>query len=109
MGAKSLSAPSLLAVRATAFDHPPLEGEGRTAAGSPGWGDGDAAFAEALSPPPGPLARADLPPPGGGDRWRGSCAISTPHDWISGPHSAGRRFFTSSSEGSTAAPSTYSN
>ncbi len=37
-------------------------GEGRTAGGSPGWGDGDAASAEALSPPPGPLARADLPP-----------------------------------------------
>src|SRR5260221_59773 len=25
-----------------AFDHPPLKGEGRTAAGSPGWGGGDA-------------------------------------------------------------------
>src|SRR5215468_2425331 len=53
--------------------HPPLEGEGRTAEGSPGWGeggagnDGDVACAEALSPPPGPLRRADLPPPGGGD------------------------------------------
>jgi len=46
--------------------HPPLQGEGRTAEGSPGWGDGDAAYVEALSPPPGPLARADLPPPGGG-------------------------------------------
>src|SRR5712671_482011 len=51
--------------------HPPLEGEGRTAEGSPGWGergagdDGDAAYAEALPPPPGPLTRADLPPPGG--------------------------------------------
>jgi excinuclease ABC subunit C len=56
--------------------HPPLEGEGRTAEGSPGWGeggagdDGDAACAEALSPPPGPLTRADLPPPGGGDHHR---------------------------------------
>jgi len=54
--------------------HPPLEGEGRTAGGSPGWGDGgaadnnDAAYVEALSPPPGPLARADLPPPGGGGK-----------------------------------------
>jgi len=54
--------------------HPPLEGEGRTAGGSPGWGDSgaaddnDAAHAEALSPPPGPLARADLPPPGGGGK-----------------------------------------
>jgi excinuclease ABC subunit C len=43
-------------------------GEGRTAEGSPGWGDGsagsdgDAADAEALSPPPGQLAPADLPP-----------------------------------------------
>ncbi len=58
--------------RVSTFDHPPLKGEGRTAEGSPGWGgggpadDGDAANAEALSPPPGPLARADLPPPGGG-------------------------------------------
>ena len=48
--------------------HPPLQGEGRTAEGSPGWGgggavyDGDAVRAEALSPPPGPLTRADLPP-----------------------------------------------
>jgi cobaltochelatase CobN len=53
----------------TACGHdPPLQGEGRTAEGSPGWGgggaadDGDAAYAETLSPPPGPLARADLPP-----------------------------------------------
>jgi len=55
-----------------AYAHPPLEGEGRTAEGSPGWGDGeavndsDAIYAEALSPPSGPLTRADLPPPGGG-------------------------------------------
>ena len=53
--------------------HPPLEGEGRTAEGSPGWGDGgaaddgDAVYEEALSPPPGPLTQADLPPPGGGE------------------------------------------
>src|SRR6266446_1630211 len=58
----------------TACSHPPLEGEGRTAEGSPGWGDtdaggnGDAAYVETLSPPPGPLTRADLPPPGGGGR-----------------------------------------
>jgi len=51
-----------------AIGDPPLEREGRTAEGSPGWGDSGAAFAERLSPPPGPLARADLPPPGGGDR-----------------------------------------
>src|SRR5258707_7295213 len=43
-------------------------GEGRTAEGSPGFGDGgaahdgDASYAEAPSPPPGALARADLPP-----------------------------------------------
>jgi branched-chain amino acid transport system ATP-binding protein len=52
--------------RASGVDHPPLEGEGRAAEGSPGWGDSGAAHAEALSPPPGPLTRADLPPPGGG-------------------------------------------
>ncbi len=59
-------APSPLVGRVVAVGHPPLEGEGRTARGSPGWGDGGAACAEALSPPPGPLTRADLPPPGGG-------------------------------------------
>src|SRR5229473_1080591 len=64
---------SMPASGAPVFDHPPLQGEGRTAEGSPGWGggaagdDGDAANAEALSPPPGPLTRADLPPPGGGE------------------------------------------
>jgi dicarboxylate--CoA ligase PimA len=53
---------------ASAFGHPPLEGEGRTAKGGPGWGgsdaadDGDSVCAEALSPPPGPPARSDLPP-----------------------------------------------
>ncbi len=54
--------------RQTVRLHPPLQGEGRTAEGRPGWGDGsaaddgDASYAEALSPPPGPLTRADLPP-----------------------------------------------
>src|SRR6266436_3857145 len=46
--------------------HPPLKGEGKVgfsaAEGSPGWGEGGAAYAEALSPPPGPLTRSDLPP-----------------------------------------------
>jgi long-chain acyl-CoA synthetase len=42
--------PSPVAGSAIAFRHPPLEG------------------ADALSPPQGPLMRADLPPPGGGDR-----------------------------------------
>jgi hypothetical protein len=52
--------------------HPPLKGEGKerfsAAEGSPGWGGGaaardtDAGFAARPSPPPGPLARADLPP-----------------------------------------------
>ena len=65
--------------------HPPLEGEGKgrpfAAEGSPGWGDGEAAgdggavYVEALSPPPGPLTRADLPPPGGGEERRlGDCS-----------------------------------
>jgi two-component system sensor histidine kinase UhpB len=43
------SSPSPFVGRVIAFGHPPLEGEGREGA-------------EALSPPPGPLARADLPP-----------------------------------------------
>ena len=51
-----------------ATGHPPLKGEGRIAEGDPGWGHGGAACVEALSPPPGPLTRADLPPPGGGGR-----------------------------------------
>ncbi len=46
--------------------HPPLKGEGRTAEGSPGWGDSPAAKAPP-PPPPGPLTRSDLPPPGGGE------------------------------------------
>jgi hypothetical protein len=60
--------------------HPPLKGEGRIAGGDPGWGggsatdDSDAEFAEPLSPPPGPLTRADLPPPGGGEEPRESTA-----------------------------------
>src|SRR5579871_1826121 len=44
-----------------------LQGEGRTAEGSPGWGGTGAARTEdvePLCPPPGPLARADLPPAG---------------------------------------------
>jgi len=47
---------------ASTFDHPPLKGEGRTAAGSPGWGDSAPAYADRLPPPPGPLTRSDLPP-----------------------------------------------
>jgi FAD/FMN-containing dehydrogenase/Fe-S oxidoreductase len=46
--------------------NPPLKGEGRTTEGGPGWGDSAAAIVEPLSPPPGPQARVDLPPPGGG-------------------------------------------
>jgi glycyl-tRNA synthetase beta chain len=49
--------------------HPPLKGEGRTAEGSPGWGDSRAKKAPP-SPPPGPLTRSDLPPPGGGEESR---------------------------------------
>ncbi len=69
---RGVRSPSPLVSNVMAFGHPPLEGEGRTAGGSPGWGDGGAAhdsgaaYAAALPPPPGPLARADLPPPGGG-------------------------------------------
>ncbi len=62
----------ILAERASVYRHPPLDGEGRTAEGSPGWGGSVAPYAgnvEALSPPPGPLTRADLPPPGGGGRY----------------------------------------
>jgi Family of unknown function (DUF5681) len=67
--------------------HPPLKGEGRIAEGDPGWGGGgagdddDAVYAEALSPPPGPLTRADLPPPGGGEEaWEPTAppAVSAP-------------------------------
>ena len=52
-------------------NHPPVKGEGRTAGGSPGWGgcgsahDVDAEFAAQPALPPDPLARADLPLPGG--------------------------------------------
>jgi len=62
--------------------HPPLKGEGRTAAGSPGWGggasanDSRAAYAEARSPPPGSLTRADLPPSGGGEERLGRVLFS---------------------------------
>jgi 16S rRNA (adenine1518-N6/adenine1519-N6)-dimethyltransferase len=63
--------------KATVFGTPPLEGEGRTAEGSPERGgpfppperEGREG-AEELSPPPGPLKRADLPPPGGGGERR---------------------------------------
>jgi NitT/TauT family transport system substrate-binding protein len=58
--------------RAAICWYPPLKGEGKgrfsAAEGSPGWGDSGAAhdtgavLAARLSPPPGPLARADLPP-----------------------------------------------
>src|SRR6266446_4866567 len=40
----------------------PWRGRVGSPLGDPGWGDSDAAYAEALSPPPGPLKRADLPP-----------------------------------------------
>jgi len=49
--------------------HPPLQGEGRSRSERGGAG-GHAANAEPLSPPPGPLARSDLPPPGGGEESR---------------------------------------
>jgi cobaltochelatase CobN len=59
-----------LDVGRAACGHPPLKGEGRTAEGSPGWGEaadaGDTIGGATPSPPPGPLTWADLPPPGGG-------------------------------------------
>jgi hypothetical protein len=47
--------------------HPPLQGEGRTAEGGfeVGWrpcNKRNVSCAAPLSPPPGPLTRADLPP-----------------------------------------------
>src|SRR5262245_38828325 len=50
-----------------AFGPLPLEGKGRAAVGSPGWGGGatnddGGVHAPRRSPPPVPLARADLPP-----------------------------------------------
>jgi glycyl-tRNA synthetase beta chain len=52
--------------------HPPLQGEGRSRSERGGVsGHAAAPSAEALSPPPGPLARSDLPPPGGGEGSRG--------------------------------------
>ncbi len=67
----------LLAQRSAqaAVAHPPLEGEGRTAEGDPGWGDSKAAIAAPLSPPPGSLSRADLPPPGGGVHAKNICCV----------------------------------
>jgi len=70
------------------FSHPPLQGEGPTAEGSPGWGapiSGPSPGTtetrervEAPSPPPGPLTRADLPPPGGGDDSGDAAQASSP-------------------------------
>jgi DNA helicase II / ATP-dependent DNA helicase PcrA len=69
----------LLAQRTAAasnvITHPPLEGEGRTAEGSPGWGDREASPAAPPSPPPGSLPRADLPPPGGGVHAKNICCV----------------------------------
>ena len=49
--------------------HPPLQGEGRSRS-ERGGVSGRAASPGALSPPPGPQARADLPPAGGGEESR---------------------------------------
>jgi acyl-CoA synthetase (AMP-forming)/AMP-acid ligase II len=80
--------PSSQESKAVASEHPPLEGEGRTATGSPGSGDGAATIAAPLSPPHGPLTRADLPPPGGGVRGAGSAAEAFTHFLDLGPFKA---------------------
>ena len=56
--------------------HPPLKGEGRRVA--PGWGDDRAEAAAPLSPPPGPLTRADLLPAGGGGQTRATPIVLEP-------------------------------
>jgi DNA helicase II / ATP-dependent DNA helicase PcrA len=102
------------------FTHPPLrgvptkfagefcgvpEGGGRTAEGSPGWGDSRAASAEAPSPPPGPLTRADLPLSGGGkhrqalaglddDQRAAATIVDGPLAIIAGPGSGKTRTLT---------------
>jgi len=54
----------LLAQRSAATNvHPPLEGEGREQSER-----GGVIAPQPISPPPGPLPRADLPPSGGGDQ-----------------------------------------
>src|SRR5882762_10076268 len=77
----------------------PWRGRVGSPSGAPGWGDGDAACAEALSPPPGPLKRADLPPPGGGG------AIALPGAEVKGdpahPANAGRLCSKGSALGET--------
>src|SRR5882762_8655310 len=77
----------------------PWRGRVGSPSGDPGWGDGDAACAEALSPPPGPLKRADLPPPGGGG------AIALPGAEVKGdpahPANAGRLCSKGSALGET--------
>jgi len=51
--------------------NPPLQGEGRSAAGAPGWGAASTASAARPSPPPAVsparVGDGDLPPPGGGE------------------------------------------
>jgi DNA helicase II / ATP-dependent DNA helicase PcrA len=55
--------------------HPPLQGEGGTAEGSPGRGNHEASPAAPPSPPPGSLSRADLPPPWGGVQPKNICCV----------------------------------
>ncbi len=55
-------------------NHPPLQGEGRTAEGGSGWGS----EASSAAPPPSPsgsLTRANLPPAGGGDQPKNICCV----------------------------------
>jgi A/G-specific adenine glycosylase len=64
--------------------HPPLEGEGRTAKGSPGWGDSastNAAPQLLKRRHPHPAAdAADLPPPGGGEAQPGAADLLAWYD-----------------------------
>jgi ATP-dependent helicase/nuclease subunit A len=94
---RKIAEPTPAQCAAAACAHPPLQGEGRTAYGRPGWGEGgaadegdavtdsDAVFVEALSPPPGPLTRAHLPPPGGGEHSAGQNVLIDLPAWLTTP------------------------
>jgi Family of unknown function (DUF5681) len=62
--------------------------------------DSDAEFAEPLSPPPGPLTRADLPPAGGGEEPTAPPAVSAPQTQDAAAPPAGRKPSLPSGSGS---------